>query len=306
MDIKDIKSVSTPTCMISQYWPTSREIEGETLAAIQWVLQDGFFEAFQTVEVPYPDERASIAAIMNERDLYLDYCIARVLNENNANLSALDDDIRTRSVQLVKDQLQDAREIGASSISFVGGLRPEDMGMRSRALEALQRSMVEVCAYASENFPGIKIMLEALDVNADKKHAFGYKEDALALVEYVASKGQKLYINVDTAHVWLNNEDPIAFLESIRPYVHEFHFCNCVVDTSHELFGDKHIEFGEPGLMTYEMMHELLNKLVANNFLNQTDKPYLLFEVIKPGHIASEEHMRNCKAFFIEAAKKNN
>lgn len=47
-----LSDVAQPGILISNTWPTSRERQGDTLAAIESVLAHGFFEAFQTVEIP--------------------------------------------------------------------------------------------------------------------------------------------------------------------------------------------------------------------------------------------------------------
>ena len=300
MNITELYELATPTCMISQYWPTSREKEGDTLAALQWVLEDEFFRAFQTVEVPYAAERKAIAKLLTPDKLYLDYCVARVLNDQQGNLSSLDQAQRQHSVQLVLDQLPDAAQIGASALSLVPGKRPAEWALREQALEALRQSMTEIISYATEHYPDIRILLEPLDVKAHKKHSFGYIPDAQQLTAALQEQGLSLYINVDTAHCWLNEEDPVAMLQAV-PKVLEFHFCNCVTDPDSELYGDHHIPLGEPGRMTHATMARMIAQLKETGFLNKQDKPYLLFEVIKPPAVDSQTHLRHCQQFFIDA-----
>lgn len=301
MNITELYEIATPTCMISQYWPTSREREGDTLAAMQWALENTSFRAFQTVEVPYAEERRAIAELLQSRNLYLDYCVARVLNENQGNLSSPDEDQRTHSVQLVQGQLPDARETGASSVSMVPGKRPAEWPEREAALEALQHSMIELCRYAADQYPGIDILLEPLDVRAHKEHTFGYIKDAVNLCRVLQEEGLTLYINVDTAHCWLNEEDPVAMLRAVQPFVQEYHFCNCVTDSSSELYGDRHMLLGEPGRMTQRTMAEMIKALQSVGFLNTKKPPYLLFEVIKPADTDSETHALGCQQFFSDA-----
>ena len=301
MNITELYELATPTCMISQYWPTSREKEGDTLAAMHWVLEDQFFRAFQTVEVPYATERKAIAELLAPDHLYLDYCVARVLNDQQGNLSSLDEEQRQRSVQIVIQQLADAREIGASALSLVPGKRPAEWSLREQALEALRQSMTEIIGYAAEHYPDIDILLEPLDVKAHKKHAFGYIPDAQQLAAALQEQGLPLYINVDTAHCWLNEEDPLEMLQALRPQVREFHFCNCVTDPDSEEYGDNHMLLGEPGRMTHATMARIIAQLTEIGFLNPQDKPYLLFEVIKPPAVDSQTHLLRCKQFFIDS-----
>ena len=301
MNTAELHEIATPTCMISQHWPSSREKEGDTLAAIQWVLQDQFFRGFQTVEVPYAAERKAIADLLAPDNLYLDYCVARVLNENDGNLSSLDEQQRGRSVRMVCGQMADAREAGAAALSLVPGKRPADWSLRAQSLKMLQQSMTEVCTYAAEHYPDLNILLEPLDVKADKKHSFGYVQDALELSGVLQERGLTLFINVDTAHCWLNGEDPLAMLQAVQPLAKEFHFCNCVTDPADPLYGDRHMAFGRPGQMTPTALTQMLASLQENGFLNQQDKPYLLLEVIRPPSEDSKAHVLNCKNFFIKS-----
>ena len=301
MSAEEIGRVATLTGMVSQYWPSTRDREGDTLAALRWMLEQDFFQAFQTVEVLYSQERLAISELLRSHNLYLDYCIARVLNEENANLSSLNETQRARSVRLVKEQLADAQQAGATAVSMVPGQRPEHGSDRATALNALQRSMVELVAYAADRFPNISLVLEPLDVHAHKQHTLGYTAEVVALCDALRAEGLSLRINVDTAHCWLNEEDPLEMLQAVRPLVQEFHFCNCVTDPTDALYGDRHLAFGEPGRMTQRTMADMLRTILSTGFLNPSEKPYLLLEVIKPPHVDSETHVRNCQQFFVDA-----
>lgn len=301
MTVSELYEIATPGCMISQHWPRSRETEGETLAAIEWVLEEGFFRAFQTVEVPYSAERRAIAELLAPDGLYLDYCVARVLNENGGNLSSLDEAQRNHSVTIVNRQMADATEIGASALSVISGKRPNNLSQRSSALDALRQSMEEIGNYAATNYPGLSVLIEPLDVDADKRHTFGYLNDIEWLGQALATKNVSLNLILDTAHSWLNQEDPLATLQKIRSQVREFHFCNCVTDPAHKLYGDKHMALGEPGIVTPSALTQLVAALRETNFLNEKDKPYLFFEIMKPKTENSHAHVMNCQQFFTES-----
>ena len=300
MTITELYELATPTCMISQYWPTSREKEGDTLAALQWVLEDQFFQAFQTVEVPYAAERKAIAELLAPDNLYLDYCVARVLNDQQGNLSSLDEEQRSRSVQIVIQQLADAREIG--------GFRPV-----AGARQTARRMVVERAgargtpAVYDRNYPLRHRALSRHPYPARAPRREGAQETLLWLYTRCATvdggpsgaRASPVH-HVDTAHCWLNEEDPVAMLQAV-PKVLEFHFCNCVTDPDSELYGDHHMPLGEPGRMTHATMARMIAQLKETGFLNKQDKPYLLFEVIKPPAVDSQTHLRHCQQFFIDA-----
>ena len=198
---------------------------------------------------------------------------------------------------MVLDQLPDAAEAGASALSLVPGKRPAEWSLREKALEALRQSMTEILSYAAEHYPAIDILLEPLDVNAHKKHSFGYIKDAQQLTAMLQEQGLTLYINIDTAHCWLNGEDPLEMLKAV-PQVQEFHFCNCVMDPDSELYGDNHMPLGEPGRMTQAVMARMIAQLIETGFLNQHDKPYLFFEVIKHSTLDSRSSHAQLQTVF--------
>ena len=146
--MQQLSDVAKPGMMISQTWPTSRETQGETLRAIETTLKEGFFEALQTVEIPYSDERRAIAAVIQQEEIPLTYCIARVLNENHWNLSDLDAVNRKKSWEGAIRTLDDAREAGAGALALISGPGPVDPGRRPDALKCLAESIEQVCRAA--------------------------------------------------------------------------------------------------------------------------------------------------------------
>jgi len=281
-----LHDVARPAAMISQTWPTSRETEGATLGAIEAAMANGFFTALQTVEVPFPDERKQIAGAIGDRPLT--YCVSRVLNENKLNLSSLDASIREASSAKVIACFDDAREAGASGVSFISGARPDEPGKREDALAALQESLAPICEAAAQG-PALRVLIEPLDTDAHKENTLGTTREALALCGALQRKGLGLRLCLDTAHMVLNGESPIEELPAAIAFTDEFHFCNCVTDQGHELFGDRHIAFGEPGWLTVQEMGRLMHGLVDTGFLNEQKKPVLLCEVLKTEAVTSED-----------------
>ena len=71
--ISDFQRVAKPGLLVYETWPLSRSKEGETLRAVEAGAGTGFFEAFQTVEIPSPAERKHIAAVLAENSPSLTY-----------------------------------------------------------------------------------------------------------------------------------------------------------------------------------------------------------------------------------------
>lgn len=237
--------------MISQIEPESRKKKFRTLEVIDESTQDGFFQAIQTVEINDPEERREINLLMKDRNLEMTYCMARILNESDSNLSSLDLSKREFSVNTVNSHIEEALELGAQNISFVAGKRPEDSKKRNDALRSLSDSLIDIGEFIKKSGVPLRIIIEPLDVAAHKKSTLGYTRESIELVENV---NQSLGINIcflclDTAHMLLNHENIFDFQKYNLEFLKEFHFCNCVTDQNQEGFGDHHIPLGEPGVL---------------------------------------------------------
>ena len=298
--MKLLSEVSKPGIMISQAWPGSREVEGQTLEAIEKALTEDFFKAFQTVEITYPNERKLVAKIVENQNLFYIYCVARIINDNKLNLSDLNKANRKKSVDQLMRCMDDAREAGSQAFSLISGSQPSDPMKRTEALSYLKDSIVQLCEAAKKR-PVLKIVIEPLDINVHKKNTLGKTEEAVSICHDLKKEGLDLWLCIDTAHAALNDEDPLSALLMAMPYVTEFHFCNCVIEPSHRLYGDYHIPFGKPGIMDLQSISRMLGKMFEMGFLNKTDRPAVMCEVLKKEQDDSVELMHYCKAILSEA-----
>jgi sugar phosphate isomerase/epimerase len=300
--MKHLSDVARPGLMISQTWPTSRERRGHTLQALETALESGFFQAFQTVEIPYAAERKNIANLLHSQDIPLTYCLARVLNENRLNLSDLDDANRKKSYEKVIQCLDDAREAGAIAVSFISGPQPLRPEKRQEALMCLKDSLVHICRAAQTDQP-VKIVLEPLDVDAHKKGTLGTTEEAVGLCNALQQEGLDLWLCLDTAHIILNGEDPVKALAFAQSYVAEYHYCNCVTDRSHPLFGDRHLPFRAPGVMDVESIANIMRESMTLGFFTPDHKPGVFCEVLKREQDESLQVMQHCRETLQQAWK---
>ncbi len=269
----------TPGVMVSQLWPNSRETEGETLNAMKSVLKFGFYKAFQTVEIPYSDERKAIAELIEQSEATLTYCVSRVLNENKLNLSSLDAAVRRKSCEKVIACMNEAVESGANSISFISGPAPSDASVRKKALTCLTESLTTICKEAKA-YSNLKVVIEPMDYFAHKKNTLGSIQESVEICTELKERELDLYLCLDTAHTLLNGEEPVEALKLALPFVDEFHFCNCVTDRSHSLFGDHHIPFGLPGILDEKKITEIMQESLNIGFYHHSVKPLVFCEVL--------------------------
>ena len=282
----------SPGIMLSQVWPKSGEKEGETLRALEKVLRFGFFERVQTVGIPYPAERRGIADYVKREGKPLTYTLARVLNDNDLNLSGLDDALRRKSVAKVAEYLDNACEAGASTVALISGPVPGD-GNRSRALVQLELSMHEIIV-ESGKYENLKIVIEPLDIDAHKKNTLGTTPEAVQLCEILAGQGACLSLCMDTAHVLLNRETLIDALRIAKPYLSELHLCNCVTDPAKPFFGDQHIPFGPPGVLGVIEISSLFKAMIQEDIAGGKRLP-VFCEVLNQNPDQAMDLVRSCR-----------
>ena len=123
--------------MISQTWPNSNKKEYKTLEAIEYAIKKDFFDSIQTVQIPFSSERKKISNLIKSNKLILTYCISRILNNGNFNLSDLDEENRRRSYMEVIKRLDEADEAGAKRFAVISGPCPKDLKDRKIALQKL-------------------------------------------------------------------------------------------------------------------------------------------------------------------------
>ena len=273
-----LTDVATPGLMISQTWPNSRERQGETLRAIESALQEDFFAALQTVEIPYPSERYQIAQSIVGQKVSLTYCVTRVLNDNKLNLSSLDEKVRLTAVGRVIQCLDDARQLTARNIHLVSGPAPTDPTRRSQALLHLTDSIGAI-AHEAATDPPVGIIVEPLDAFAHKKGSLGLTVEAVKIVQSLRNDNCDVALCLDTAHMALNGEDILTSLAPAKDYASQFHFCNCVTDPKHELFGDRHIPFGPPGILDMDQIADIMVQAVRMGFLHSEYRRGLFCEI---------------------------
>lgn len=295
-----LSDVARPGILISNTWPRTRERPGATEAAIELVLEDGFFRAIQTVEIPSAAERRAVAGLLVEAGYPLTYCLTRLLNENGMNLADLDENNRRRSYEHVIRWLDDAREAGATNVSMISGPAPAEPAHRKEALRGLEDSLIRVCQAASIE-PVLQVIIEPLDIEAHKRCALGLTSEAVALCQAARQAGLNLGVCVDTAHAILNGEDPVEALALAEPWLVEYHYCNVVTDKEHPRYGDWHLPFGPPGVVSFDTIAHIMRYSLELGFFSLERRPAIFCEVLSCEEYPPLWVMHHCKEALQQA-----
>lgn len=295
------KQVAQPGVVISNAWPQSRMTQGATQRAIGEVLDKyPFFEAYQTVDIPYAEERRAIRRLLGDQGRPHTYTLTRVLGEQKLNLSSLDPDNRRRAIATVITQFAQAAEVGANTVAVISGGRPADPAKRAEALLALEDSLGQLAA-ALALYPGLELLIEPLDYEAHKRNTLGSTAEAVAICRRLAARNLRLALCLDTAHMILNGEDTVAAVASARDFITEFHFCNPVTDRSSALYGDQHPPFGAPGVVGFDEIAALMTGLHRSGYLTAPVRPRVYCEVMQSGAMSSLSVVAHCQEALLTA-----
>jgi sugar phosphate isomerase/epimerase len=293
--------VAQPGVVISNAWPQSRGTEGATLRAIEEVLAaHPFFEAFQTVDIPYPAERRQIRHLLGDQGRPHTYTLTRVLGEQKLSLSSLDPINRQRAVDTVITQFDHAAEAGAKTVAVISGARPADPHQRTEALKALEESL-SCLASVITRYAGMELLIEPLDYEADKCNTLGSTPEAVTICRRLAARQLRLVLCLDTAHLILNNEDTVSAVAQAREFITEFHFCNPVTNRSSTVYGDRHIPFGPPGVVGIEEITQFMAGLHRDGYLAPAVRPRVYCEVMQAAPMTPLDVVRHCEDSLLTA-----
>ncbi|HVZ65680.1 MAG TPA: TIM barrel protein [Lacunisphaera sp.] len=300
------EQVAQPGVVISNAWPQSRMTEGATLKAIEEVLAKfPFFEAYQTVDIPYAAERRAVRRLLGDRGRPHTYALTRVLAEKKASLSSLDSANRRLAVETVIAQFAAAEEAGASTITVISGPRPTDPALRPEALKVLEDSLTQLAA-AIVAHPRLELLIEPLDYEAHKRNTLGTTSEAVAICRRLAAKRLKLVLCLDTAHMILNGEDTVAAVAEAREFITEFHFCNPVKDRSSPHYGDQHVPFGAPGVVDLPEIAAFMAGLQLGGYLAAAVRPRVYCEVMSSAAMGPLAVVEHCQAALLIAWARAN
>jgi sugar phosphate isomerase/epimerase len=220
--------------------------------------------------------------------------LTRVLGEQKVSLSSLEPTNRQRAVETVIAQFEHAAEAGANTVAIISGARPTEPDQRTAALGLLEDSLTQL-ATAITQYPGMELLIEPLDYEADKRNTLGSTSEAVGICRRLAARELRLALCLDTAHLILNKEDTVSAVTQARDFITEFHFCNPVTDRTSAVYGDRHIPFGQPGVVGIEELSQFMAGLHREGYLVPSVRPRVYCEVMQSAPMTPMSVIRHCE-----------
>jgi sugar phosphate isomerase/epimerase len=281
-------------------FPETLRQEGPVFETIRRIAEDEFFGAIDIVGSKDPKVRKEVGALLKYSRLQVNFAAQSVLLPLKGDLNAEDPEARKRAIQIVKECVDHAVDLNASSLSILSGYDPGP-NKREKAMELLIDSIKQICHYAREK-AGIPVALKIFDREIEKKALIGPVDEAKKLAEAIRQDYPDFGLVHDLSHLPLLGEEPAKALPVIKDYLVAMHMGNCVLDKSNPLYGDQHPLFGVPGgVNDIEELRNYLKTLFEIGFLKGKVRRFVGFEIKPHAGVTSEMVIANAKRTLTEA-----
>jgi len=247
---------------------------------VRRIALDPFFTAIEITHIEDPEVRERVRDLIRLARLSVGYGAHPAILGRKLNINSLNEAERGAACAELKKHLDEAFFMGAETFVILSGRDP-GAADREKAVEALVKSLDELCAY-SASIRGPKVVLELFDCEVDKCCLLGPAPLAAEVAEKVKARQDNFGLLVDLSHIPLLKESPRQALVPLKNHLAGAHLGNAVINPDLAGYGDYHPIFGTPGSANDlpEMM-EFLKILLEIGFLNEAKRPIVSFE-IKP------------------------
>lgn len=240
------------------------------LETIKSILDDPYFSGIEITQIKDPALRKEVAEVLAKSGKNVIYSAqpVQLINEEGiiapTDISSSDELERRKAVARLESCIDEAYELSAKSFGLISGKDPgteNGLRLRNAAMEALVRSLNELCNYAKAKAQELgkeplDLCLEQFDrLNEPncKNLLIGPSHEAIALARRLRDhyKQDNFWLLYDLSHAPLlksnsfDGEDP-SILRELAPYLGHVHVGNCVLDRNDPAFGDSHPGFDYP------------------------------------------------------------
>jgi sugar phosphate isomerase/epimerase len=255
--------------------------EGAIAESVAKIAEDPFFGAVEITWIKDPKERAAARAVIEASHIQVGYGAQPAVLMGKLNPNSLDETERAKAVSELKARIDEAAEIGARRMAFLSGKDPGEPD-RMRAVEALVRSLKELCAYGRQK--GVALTLETFDHDVDKKALIGPSPLAAEFAAAVREDYPDFGLMYDLSHQPLLREKSAEALGVLKKHLVHIHIGNAVTEAGKPGYGDLHPRFGWPGGSNdVPEVVEFIRALFKVGYLaeGKAERPWVGFE-IKP------------------------
>ncbi len=274
--------------------------EGPQLETLQKICHDPFFEAIDVVPIADPAVRKACGSLLRNCRMSVTLACQPTLLRQQLDLNTADDAARQKAVAAVIAGLEQAEELGATSVAVMSG-KNVSPGEQSAATRRLMDSLRPICKAAREH-GNLRVMLEVFDYDVDKKALIGSCESAASLARAMRLEYPHFGLLHDLSHIYLCHETPAKHFPILREHLLAVHIGSSVSDPKHPRYGDSHPLFGMPGGdVDIPQLQDFMRTLFDIGFLRPGRRLICGFEIRTPDGVLPETTLANMRRTWEKA-----
>lgn len=280
-------------------FPACMKGDGPILETVAEIVNDEFFSSIELAPVNDPGVRSEVASLLKTGGMTVGFAAQPVVLLNKLDFSSSDPAVRKHAVDMIKNVIPQAVELGAGGVALLSGPdKPE--AERKQALELLHDSLVEIGKACEAN--GLGLTLETFDRTVDKKALIGSNAEANALALEVRRSVKSFGLMLDLSHFPIQFEKTREAVLAARETMVWAHCGNAVLKEGHPLSGDNHPRFGHPdGFNGVPELRDYLEVLMEIGYLAPGKGSVLAFEVKPAPGESAQAVIANAKRTLKEA-----
>lgn len=276
--------------------------DGPMVETMTKIAEDAFFGGIEIGCVNDPCVRARVKRLIETAHIQVCHVAGAILLQQKLNLNSLCEEERTKAVEQLCRNVDEAAEVGARRVGFVSGADPGEDD-RPLAVEAFAKSVKQVAAYARDK--GVALVLETFDRAIDRKRLMGPCALAADFSAMIREEYPDFGLLYDQSHMPLLFETPEIALDTLKDHLVHVHLGNAVLGPQTAGYGDSHPRFGWPGGATdTPEVIQFIRALFQVGYLRENNpvRPWVGFEV-KPQSVDEPSSLviANAKRVWQEA-----
>ncbi|MGH0052244.1 MAG: sugar phosphate isomerase/epimerase family protein, partial [Sphaerochaetaceae bacterium] len=190
--------------------------KGPVAETFRNICLDPFFEVAEITWIQDPEVRTQVKQMKETSHISVTFGAQPCLLSTKMNINDLSAENRMKAVQQLKRNIDEAYEIGATSLAFLSG--PFEQETIEESYQALVASTKELCAYAASK-GSLRIALEVFDYDVDKKSLIGPAALAARYAKEIREEYPAFGLMVDLSHIPLLHETVEESLSPVKEYI---------------------------------------------------------------------------------------
>ncbi len=262
-------------------YPTTMSGNGPILESIDDLIQDDFYDVLELTHIEDQSVRKETAERIHMSGMDIAFGSQPLILGQQLNLHNRDGDTRRTAIDIIKDALNEAVEIGSVGFALMSGIDPGEEH-REEETKLFVESLREICTRAHELNPDLNVVVETFDrVPFGKNCLFGPTHEAVAMINEVRRDFPQVGLMLDLSHLPLLDETPEYAISQAAPVLLHTHVGNCVMkDSANPYYGDNHPPFDYPGSENSQVdLVRYLKSLDNVGYLSADNPPILTIEV---------------------------